>query len=302
MNKSYMDSISDLYAFCEIVTSGSFVRAAQGLNMTPSGVSKKLSRFEERLSVRLLNRTTRTLALTEAGRELYAQGKSILASIEEAEARAKHVSLTPRGRLRVACSDAFAVHVIAPMLTGFQQRYPEVSITLIQGDGAIDMIEEEVDVAIRFERPTNAAFVAKRLIQDPWVVCASPAYLAQFGAPELPADLSSHRCLTIHRRGQSEDKWSFSLNGTVEEVNVSGWFSSIGLVVKAAAMEGLGIARLATFLVEKDIESGTLIPILPEMILDDHRAIYAVYPHREYLPVKVRVFIDELESVISSSH
>lgn len=296
-----MDSISDLYAFCEIVASGSFVRAAHGLNMTPSGVSKKLSRFEERLNVRLLNRTTRTLALTEAGRDLYAQGKSILASIDEAEARAKHVSLTPRGRLRIACSDAFAVHVLAPMLKGFQARYPEVSITLIQGDGPIDMIEEEVDVAIRFERPTNAAFVAKRLIQDPWVVCASPSYLAQFETPELPEDLISHRCLTIHRRSQSEDKWSFSRDEVIEEVHVSGWFSSIGLVVKAAAMEGLGIARLATFLVKKEIESGSLVSILPDMLLDDQRAIYAVYPHREYLPVKVRVFIDELESAISIS-
>jgi DNA-binding transcriptional LysR family regulator len=294
-----MDSISDLYAFCEIVALGSFVRAARSLNMTPSGVSKKLSRFEERLNVRLLNRTTRTLALTEAGRDLYAQGKSILASIDEAEARAKHVSLTPRGRLRIACSDAFAVQVLAPMLSVFQERYPEVSITLIQGDGPIDIIEEEVDVAIRFERPTNAAFVAKRLIQDPWVVCASPSYFAQFGKPELPADLTSHRCLTIHRRGQSEDKWSFSRAGAVEEVHVSGWFSSIGLVVKAAAMEGMGIARLATFLVNKEIKSGSLIQIFPEMILDDDRAIYAVYPHREYLPVKVRVFVDELESTIS---
>jgi DNA-binding transcriptional LysR family regulator len=294
-----MEPISDLYAFCEIVAAGSFVRAARSLNMTPSGVSKKLSRFEERLNVRLINRTTRTLALTEAGRDLYAQGQSILTSIEEAEARAKHVSLTPRGRLRVACSDAFAVLVLAPMLREFQERYPEVLITLIQGDGPIDMIEEQVDVAIRFERPTNAAFVAKRLIQDPWVVCASPSYLAQFGAPALPAHLTSHRCLTIHRRGQADDKWSFSQDSVIEEVHVRGWFSSIGLVVKAAAMEGLGIARLATFLVKKEIESGDLIPLFPEMLLDDGRAIFAVYPHREYLPVKVRVFIDALESTIS---
>jgi DNA-binding transcriptional LysR family regulator len=299
MNETAMEPISDLYAFCEIVAAGSFVGAARSLNMTPSGVSKKLSRFEERLNVRLINRTTRTLALTEAGRDLYAQGQSILASIEEAEARAKHVSLTPRGRLRIACSDAFAVLVLAPMLKGFQERYPEVRITLIQGDGPIDMIEEHVDVAIRFERPTNAAFVAKRLIQDPWVVCASPIYLAQAGTPELPADLTSHRCLTIYRRGQADDKWSFSRNGVVEEIHVRGWFSSIGLVVKAAAMEGLGIARLATFLVQKEIESGDLVPILPVMLLDDDRAIFAVYPHREYLPVKVRVFIDELQSTMS---
>jgi DNA-binding transcriptional LysR family regulator len=301
MNKFSMDSISDLYAFCEIVASGSFVRAAKRLNMTPSGVSKKLSRFEKRLNVRLLNRTTRTLALTEAGHDLHDRGLAILASIEEAETRAKHVSLMPRGRLRIACSDAFAVHVLAPMLEAFQERYPDVSITLIQGDGALDMIEQRVDVAIRFERPTNSAFVAKRLIEDPWILCASPSYLAQFGMPEQPADLASHRCLTIQNRGQAEDKWSFCRAGAVEHVMVNGWFSSIGLVVKAAVMEGLGVARLATFLVEKEIESGSLIAIFPGILLDDHRAIYAVYPHLEYLPVKVRVFIDELERVISSN-
>lgn len=299
MNVTAMEPISDLYSFCEIVAAGSFVRAARRLNMTPSGVSKKLSRFEKRLNVRLINRTTRTLALTEAGQDLYAQGQSILTSIEEAEARAKHVSLTPRGRLRVACSDAFAVLVLAPMLREFQERYPEVRITLIQGDGAIDMIEEQVDVAIRFERPTNTAFVAKRLVQDPWVVCASPAYLAQVGTPTLPADLTSHRCLTIHRRGQADDKWLFSRDGVIEEVHVNGWFSSIGLVVKAAAMEGSGIARLATFLVKKEIDSGDLTPLFPEMRMDDDRAIFAVYPHREYLPVKVRVFIDAVESTLS---
>jgi DNA-binding transcriptional LysR family regulator len=246
-----------------------------------------------------LNRTTRTLSLTEAGRDLHDRGLVILSSIEEAEARAQHVSLTPRGRLRIACSDAFAIHILTPMLSAFQERYPEVSVTLIQGDGALDIIEEGVDVAIRFERPTNSAFVAKRLIADPWVVCASPSYLAQFGMPEQPADLGSHRCLTIHKRGQSEDKWSFTQDDSIEEVIVAGWFSSIGLVVKAAAMEGLGIARLATFLVKKEVKAGTLIPIFPGVVLDDDRAIYAVYPHLEYLPVKVRVFIDELESSIS---
>ena len=267
--------------------------------MTPSGVSKKLSRFEERLNVRLLNRTTRSLALTEAGRDLHARGQEILSSIEEAEARARYVSHTPRGRLRIACSDAFAIHVLTPMLIAFQARYPEVSITLIQGDGPLDLIEQQVDVAIRFERPTNAAFVAKRLQSDPWIVCASASYLSKFGVPKRPSDLAAHRCLTIHRRGQSDDKWSFMRKGAVEEVLVKGWFSSIGLVVKAATLEGLGIARLATFLVKKEIAAGSLVPVLPEITFDDQRAIYAVYPHREFLPVKVRAFIDSLEEFVS---
>ncbi|MFT7651628.1 MAG: DNA-binding transcriptional LysR family regulator [Limisphaerales bacterium] len=294
-----MDSVSDLYVFCEIVKSGSFVGAAARLNMTPSGVSKKLSRFETRLNVRLLNRTTRTLALTEAGQDLYARGLIILSSIDEAEARAKHATLTPRGRLRVACSDAFAVQVLAPMLKVFHERYPEVSVSLLQGDGPLDMIEERVDVAIRFERPTNAAFVAKQLVRDPWVVCASPSYLEQFGTPKQPTDLTSHRCLTIHTRDQSVDTWSFSQGGRVEEIKVAGWFSSIGLVVKAAALQGLGVARLATFLVINEIKSGHLVPVLSELAWDDQRAIYVVYPHRDFLALKVRVFIDELENVVS---
>ncbi len=300
-----MDSLSDLSVFCEIVASGSFVGAAERLHMTPSGVSKKLSRFEARLGVRLMNRTTRSLALTEAGRDLYARGQDILSSVEEAEAQAQQVSLTPRGRLRVACSDAFAIHVLAPMLPTFAGRYPEVPITLIQGDGPLDILEERVDVAIRFARPKNAAFVAKRLIPDPWVVCASPAYLAQFGAPTAPADLLSHRCLTIHQRRQATDTWSFSpsevANTTAEEIKIDGWFSGIGLVVKAAAVEGLGIARLATFLVKDELESGRLVRVLPNRVFDDQRAIYAAYPHQEFLPIKVRVFIDALDAAVRAN-
>ena len=296
-----MDSVSDLYVFNEIVRAGSFVGAAARLNMTPSGVSKKLSRFENRLKVRLLNRTTRTLALTESGRELHSRGQAILSSIEEAEAQARHVSLAPQGHLRVACSDAFAIQVVLPMLAAFQKNYPDVTVTLLQGDGPLDLIEEQVDLAIRFERPTNASFVAKRLVGDPWIVCASPSYLDQFGLPEQPSDLVVHRCLTIHARGRELDRWVFNRGDAEEEIRISSSFSGIGLVVKAAAMQGLGIARLAAFLVKDDIASGQLVPLFSDYQSAEERAIYAVYPHREFLPLKVRAFIDELNEAVCGS-
>jgi len=293
-----MDPASDLYLFNEIVKHGSFAGAAAQLNMTPSGVSKRLSRFENRLEVRLFNRTTRTLSLTESGQALHNRAHAILEAIEDAETQTRELSLIPRGRLRVACSDAFAVHVIVPMLVQFYSDYPEVAVTLVQGDGPLDIVEAQVDLAIRFVRPTNTAFVAKRLVDDPWVVCASPAYLEHHGQLKTPMDLSNHRCLTIRAKQEETNKWEFS-HKQQASVMVDSAFSGIGLVVKAAALEGLGIARLANFLVHEEINNGDLVRVLDAYVPDEERCIYAVYPHREYLPLKVRVFIDALEKVVS---
>tara|TARA_R110002073_G_scaffold25036_4_gene83590 strand:- start:6207 stop:7127 length:921 start_codon:yes stop_codon:yes gene_type:complete len=288
-----MDPASDLFLFNKIVKNGSFAAAADQLNMTPSGVSKRLSRFENRLEVRLFNRTTRTLSLTESGQALYDRAQSILEAIEDAETQTRELSRIPRGKLRVACSDAFAVHVIVPMLAEFNRQYPEVAVTLVQGDGPLNIVEAQIDLAIRFIRPTNPDFVAKRLVADPWVVCASPAYLSKYGAPKTPDELHEHRCLTIKAKNEETNQWYF--DHPQSTITVDGAFSGIGLVVKAAALQGLGIARLASFLVQKELQNGDLVQVLDEYMPTDERCIYAVYPHRDYLPLKIRVFIDTLE-------
>lgn len=294
-----MNSISDLATFVEVVRAGSFVGAAQRLGMTPSGISKKISRFEMRLKVRLFNRTTRSLSLTDAGNLLFNRGSDILDSVDETEKLIKELSASPQGTLRIAASDAFSKEVLVPFLTEFIERYPKLHTQIVPGDGAIDILDNRVDLAIRFERPTNSSFVFKRVLNDPWVICASPVYLERFGIPLTPNELTQHRTLLIRAYGQDHKHWQFSESGVTTEVRLAPVFSGIGLVVKEAALEGLGVARLASFLVRSELNNNTLVPLLQNFRKTDERAIYMVYPNRQYLPLKVRVLVDELSDFIS---
>lgn len=298
-----MDAIGDMTVFAAVVKAGSFVGAARRLGMTASGVSRRIGRFEDRLGVRLLNRTTRRISLTEAGEALYERCDEILASIEEAEEAALHLRRAPRGVLRVAASDAFALKVLIPFLTGFQARYPELRVVLVQGDGPIDLLASRIDVAIRFELPTSTSFVARKLIDDPWIFCASPAYLEAHGRPRTPDDLAGHRCLTIHARDVTSDRWRFDdpADGKPVNLDIASVFSGIGLAVREAALAGLGIGRIAHFLVSCDLAAGDLVPLLTDWMPDEGRAIYLVYPDRRYLPSKARVFIDELAGHVAAA-
>lgn len=296
-----MHPISEMSVFTEVVQAGSFVSAGRKLGLTPSGVSKKITRFEDRLGVRLFNRTTRTLSLTEAGQALFERCENILVAIEEAEDTARNLSSVPKGILRIAASDALALQVLVPFLKIFSQDYSEVSVLLLQGDGGINLLDERVDIALLFDRPAETSFIARKLVDDPWIICASPAYLKQRGTPTKPADLLNHNCLTIHARGQTNDQWAFGSGDEAETVRVNSVFSGIGLTVKAAALHDMGIARLARFLVSSEIASGKLEPILSDSVKDDDRAIYAVYPNRQHLPFKTRVFVDALNQYINGA-
>ncbi|WP_422344150.1 LysR family transcriptional regulator [Parasphingorhabdus sp.] len=294
-----MHPISEMSVFTEVVQSGSFIEAGRRLGLTSSGVSKKISRFEDRLGVRLFYRTTRSLSLTEAGNALFARCENILAAIEDAEDTARNLSTVPRGVLRIAASDAFSLQVLLPFLKTFSRDYPHVSVLLLQGDGGINLLKERVDIALLFERPVETSFIVRKLIHDPWVVCASPEYLEQYGTPATPSDLLDHRCLTIHAKGQTTNQWTFDGGDEKETIRVDSTFSGIGLTVKAAALQNMGIARLAHFLVSSEIATGKLKPILSHWNKNDDRAIYAVYPNRQHLPFKTRVFVDALNQYIN---
>ncbi len=296
-----MDSLSDLQLLSRVVEAGSFAAAAQRLDLNPSSVSKRISRMEHRLGVRLFNRTTRSLALTEAGRALHRRGLDILESLNNLEAQVQDLAVTPMGRLRVACSDAFASLVVVPLLKTFHDRYPQVEVMLLQGDGPLDLLAADADLAIRFEPPRHANFVARRLTEDPWVICASPGYLREAGIPQTPGSLTDHRCLCIHARGQTSSTWEFSSAGQTAYIDVQSTFSGIGMVVKEATLQGLGIARLANFLVRREVADGTLVPLLQSYRQQSARWIYAVYPHREYVPLKVRVFIEAVEAALQDA-
>lgn len=296
-----MKPVQEMTVFVEVVRCGSFVAASHRLGMTSSGVSRRISRFEERLGVRLLNRTTRTLSLTEAGTVLYESSESIISAVEKAEETVVELGSKPKGLLRVSASDAMSVQVIVPFLSSFSNDYPDVRVQLVQGDGSVSLVDERIDVGIVFGQPRETSFVARKLVDDPWVVCAAPDYISQHGMPETPADLHNHRCLTIHARGKTTDQWDFVVEGEPEIQSIESVFSGIGLTVKLAALNGLGIARLAHFLVRPEIEAGTLVPLLTSYMPDDDRAIYAVYSNRKYLPSKARVFIDRFHAHISET-
>jgi len=292
-----MSAISDLHIFNEVISSGSFANAAKHLSMTPSGVSRRISKLEERLGVRLIQRTTRTLSLTEAGEALLERSIGILADVEDAETMVKNMSSSPSGGLRISASDAFSIEVLVPFLRVFQEKYKGVSVTLLQGDGPIDLVEQRINVAIRFEQPDAGSYISRRLLADPWFVCASPEYLQRYGTPTIPADLADHNCLTIHAHDRTTDHWDFEHPEHGHETIIAkGRFAGIGLAVKEAILQGHGIGRIAHFLVCNEIKKGRLVPLLMDYAPPSERSIYAVYPNREHLPLKSRVFIDELLS------
>lgn len=296
-----MTAINEMTVFAEVARAGSFTGAAQRLGLTPSGVSKKIKTYEERLGARLFNRTTRAVSLTEAGRLLFDRSADILASVENAEQAISRISAAPEGVLRVAASDALSVHVIVPFLKSFSKEYDKLSIILIHGDGGVDMLREGVDLALTFNRPAESSVVFKKLIDDPWIVCAAPDYLKTRSAPEKPDDLTDHQCLTIHARGVSHNRWDFASGRKRQSLTINPSFSGIGLTVREAALQGMGVARLAHFLARGDIRGGRLVELLRTYRPRDDRAIYAAYPHREHLPPKIRVFIDALSDYIDAN-
>ncbi len=289
-----MDSIGEITVFSHVVKTGSFANAAQQLGLTASGVSKKISRFENRLGVRLFNRTTRALSLTEAGQALFEQSQQILDTIESAESAARSFSTSPKGRLRIAAPDALAIKIVLPFLKEFIGTYPDISVSLLQGDKNIDLLMERVDVALMFDRPDETSFIARKMIDDPLIVCASPEFLHTHGTPATPKDLIKYACLTLNGESLQHRQWKFQSNNEVFNIEINSTMSGIGLTVKEAVLQGMGIARLPHFLVCSDVISGKLTPLFNEHLFHSNRAIYAVYPNREYLPTKTRLFIDGL--------
>ena len=287
-----MDKIGEMTMFVQTVAEGSFSAAARSLRLTPSAVSKQVSRLEDRLGARLLNRTTRQLSLTEEGRAFHARCVQILAEIEEAETAVTELHAAPRGTLRVAAAVAFFNHQVMPLLPEFLARYPEVHFDLVMTDREVDMVDERIDVAIRFGRPRESTLIARRLTVSRRVICAAPAYLARHGTPATPADLARHNCLTLSTRPEF-NVWEFG-DRPEEHLRVRGNLElNQADALYDACLAGIGLARVAGYLVEDDIRAGRLVPVL-EGQLRESSTLYVVYPHRRHLTPKVRAFVDFL--------
>lgn len=287
-----MEHLSDIAVFVQVVESGSFTTAAERLGISKSVVSKYVTRLEDRLGVRLLNRTTRRLSLTEAGEAFFSRSRRGLHELEAAEAEVSRLQEAPRGTLKLNVPMTFGIRHIAPAITDFLASYPEVSIEMNLEDRQIDLVEEGFDLAVRIAKLPDSSLVARQLCRCRHVVCATPEYLAQHDVPRTPEDLRRHNAL-IYRYHDTPNEWRFAApDGRQVSVAVNGSIlMNNSLALREALLQGAGIALAPTFLVGQDIQTGKLQTVLNDYGVREI-SVYALYPERRHLSPKVRAFVD----------
>lgn len=289
-----MRDLSAMAVFARVVETESFTRAAAELSLSKSAVSKQVSRLEDRLGVRLLNRTTRRLSLTEAGAAFYDGCQKTLAEAEAAEQAVTRLAVEPRGVLRVNAPMTFGVLHVGPALPAFLSACRELTLDLALNDRLVDLVEEGYDVAVRVGVLAESSLVVRRLAPSRMVVCAARRYLADKGRPATPDDLGRHDCLIYSFRAAGPD-WHFRGPEGLRRVKVSGRLcANNGDVLLTAALNGLGIALLPTFIAGEALRAGQLQRVLPGWRIAEEANVYAVYPTSRNLSPKVRVFIDFL--------
>jgi DNA-binding transcriptional LysR family regulator len=289
-----MDQFASITAFVRVAENGGFSAAGRRLNLSKTTVSDQVQTLENALGVRLLNRTTRRVSLTEIGRSYYERCVQILHDLEEANETAGAQQVTPRGQLRVHCQQAIDPFV-TPVVVEFLARYPEASVDLRSGHAMIDMVEEGFDLAISPFLPHDATLVRRRLGTFSLILCGAPTYLKRHPAPQSPADLADHNCLRYPYQPRFAEGWQFLDAGSNPVVvRVSGsLITSSPDTARAAAVAGIGLVLTAPFVVADLLESGALVPLLPGYRKPELE-INAFYPHRRHLSAKVRAFIDLL--------
>ncbi|GAU80868.1 LysR family transcriptional regulator [Bosea sp. BIWAKO-01] len=292
-----MDRFGDLDVFAHVVTAKSMSAAGRELKLSPAVISKRIRRLEERLGVRLLQRTTRQLSLTEAGQGFYERVVSILSSIEDAEAWVASGTGQARGTLRVSAPTSFGRLHIAPHLKPFLDANPMVTVDLILSDSFVDIIAEGFDLAVRIADLQDSSLVAKRLAPNHRVLCAAPDYVAAHGIPASIEELS-HHTLIAH----NADQWRLDGPSGPVTVRVNGPLrTNSSEVVREALLAGVGIALRSTWDVGPELKTGQLVRVLPDYSVGKRVAVYAVYPSRRHMEQKVRVFVDYLAELYGAT-
>ena len=294
-----MNIQGEMAVFVRVAETGNFSATARALKLTPSAVSKLIGRLEDRLGARLLNRTTRRVSLTEEGRTFYQHCTPILAATEEAEQAITEFHGEPRGLLKVNASTAFAQYHIEPLIPGFLARYPALRVQLTLSESIVNLIEDEVDVAIRIGQMPDSSLIARKLGSARRMVVGAPAYLEKFGTPKTPDDLKDHNCLTLSL-ATTFNQWEFKGPDGPRRIEVGGNFETNNAVaLHHAAIAGIGLIRVGNFTATPSIREGLLVPVLADFEAVTEANIYAVYPHSRHLSAKVRVFVDMLVQAFS---
>ena len=290
-----LDQVTGMRVFAKVATLGGFSAAARTLGMSPAMATKHVVAIEERLGVRLLNRTTRRLTLTEAGSRYREACERVLAEIDEAEAEASADVAEPRGILRVNGPLSFGFREIAPAVADFAAAHPGVTVDLALTDRFVDLVEEGWDLAVRIGRLRDSTLVARRLAPVRVVLCAAPSYLERFGTPRTVADLTRHNCLGYTLpTPTSAERWLFGADGSIP-VEVSGNFRvNNGDALRVAAIAGLGLIYQPSFILADDLKAGRLICLHLDHPAFEFGAVHAVYASGRRLPAKTRAFIDFL--------
>ncbi|HET7594883.1 MAG TPA: LysR family transcriptional regulator [Stellaceae bacterium] len=287
-----MDRITSMTAFVQVVDHGNFSAAAKRLELSPAMVTSHVQALEKRLGIQLLNRTTRTVSVTEAGRAFSERCIQILAEVEEAETAASDLHSTPRGTVRLNSSVALA-RLVTPLIADYVAIYPDVSFELIMTDRMVDLVEEGFDLALRSGPLPDSTLIARRLGLGRKILCASPTYLAHHGTPQHPSDLAEHNCLT-YVNSFLDHHWRFTGPDGEHEVDVSGNLRTNSIEgMRAAALAGLGICLMPAMSIGPDVTAGRLVRLLPEFRTTE-AIIQAVYPASRHLSLKVRTFLDFL--------
>ena len=288
-----MDKLHAMLAFRAVADTGSFSSAGRALGRSKAVISKLVADLESQLGARLLNRTTRSVSLTEVGRQYHARCVQLLADLDELEAVAREAQAAPRGQLKIAGPQTFGELYLVPALSAFAVLHPAISVELTLTDRFVDLVEEGFDVGIRIADLPDSTLIARRLADMRLIVCAAPAYLAAHGAPLQPTDLARHECV-LDTNFRQPRMWPFEAAGQRSTVRVTGRFSvNSARAACDLAVAGAGIVMAPNFVADPHIAAGRLQPLLTDYATAP-RGIHVVYPHRRHITLRLRVLIDFL--------
>jgi DNA-binding transcriptional LysR family regulator len=301
------DEVAELQLFVEIVRAGNLSAAARALNSSPAAMSRGLTALESRLGVRLVTRTSRSFELTEEGQLFYERCARIVADIADAEAEASSKGATIRGMLRLGAPMEIGRRLVAPLITEFREKFPDVQVHLVLSDAGLDVIDDGLDVALRVGLPSDSSVIARKVLTAKAITCASPSYFKELGTPAKPGDLLQHDCIRLVRGRRVMDAWVFQEQGKRFEVVVNGTLTTTsGEVVHDWVRAGKGIARKADWDLQAELREGSIVPCLSDYWCEEID-LFAICANRRHLSPRIRAFLKFIvarlpEAVTATDH